>query len=62
MNIINKPTLRMDYEFTAVRKLDEDLYEYIGSYTDAGEAYKIAQLEKGVVIHNIRVSHWEERS
>ena len=55
MDIINAPYSDYEYEFTVVKPLDDDTYEFIGYYTNGFKAEQKAIEVGGVVVHNVRV-------
>ena len=56
MDIINAPYSDYEYEFTVVKPLDGDTYEFIGYYTNGFKAEEKALEVGGVILHNVRIT------
>lgn len=61
MEIINEPYTDCHYEFTVVKKLDEDTCLFIGHYVDGAQAEQKAKEVGGVIIHDVTVTGKEKK-
>lgn len=61
IRILNEPKSDYIYEFTVVKPIDEQTYEWLGYFEAGWEAEEYAKHHGGIILHEFNVRHKRKR-